>query len=129
METLVPILLSLFLGLALGITAGVPLVGNLCNGVYTERSADIQKNNEAVTFGHLEATTDSYDINERLLATDLFNGQVIDVEVYPQAKAQADAGAIAGYTCLLLSVALLAVAGQSVTVMRARPAQILLGRR
>lgn len=129
LEAFAPILLALAIGVGVGTTVGVPLAEGLCNGIYTGAAEDVQKDNDAVTFSYMQKTDTSYDISERQLPVSLIFARQHDVEVYPQAVAQVDSGALMGYMVLVLGAALLALLGQSAAIVAARPAKILLNRR
>ena len=129
LETLAPVAAALVLGTLVGAIAGVPLVEGLSNGVYAEQAADTQKDNQAVTFGNLLSTTDSFEIQEGLLSMDLADGGITDVTTYPPAETVINGGAVAAYAGILLLFTVGTALCQCFSVMRAQPAKILLGRK
>lgn len=129
LETLVPVLIALVLGSLVGISAGVPLVEGLSNVVYAEQAAEAQKDNQAVTFGNLLSTTDSYEIQEGKLSMDLADGGITDVTTYPPAETVVNGPAVIAYAGVILLFTVGTALCQGVSVMRAQPAKILLGRK
>ena len=107
---------------------GIPLVEELSNDVYAQQAAEVEKDNQAVTFGSLLATTDSFEINEGKLSMDLTDGGVTDVAAFPPVKTRVDGPAMGAYASILLLIALLTGPVQGIAVTRAKPAAILLGR-
>ena len=107
---------------------GIPLVEELSNDVYAQQAAEVEKDNQAVTFGSLLATTDSFEINEGKLSMDLADGGVTDVAAFPLVKTRVDGPAMGAYAAILLLIALLTGTVQGIAVTRAKPAAILLGR-
>lgn len=130
LETVLPMLISLAIGVGAGTVVGVPLAEGLCNGVYEQTAADTQSENSSVTFGYvLNYSVEPAATNERSLASILNFGDQHSLEVFPQAVVQVDMESIAAYAGLLLAAALLALLAQSVAILTAKPAKILLNRR
>ena len=129
-ETALPILLAVVLGIGIGSIAGVPLTEMLCNGVYEQTAADTQSENDSITFGFtLNAHGEPAELNEHYMSTTLSSGEQENVEVFPQAEVQADPQAMAAYAGIILAAALLALLAQGAATLRAKPAKILLDRR
>lgn len=128
LEWLTPVGVALLLGIGIGMAMGIPLVEELSNDVYAQQAAEVEKDNQAVTFGSLLATTDSFEINEGKLSMDLTDGGVTDVAAFPLVKTRVDGPAMGAYAAILLLIALLTGTVQGIAVTRAKPAAILLGR-
>lgn len=129
-ETAAPLLLSLLIGIGAGTAAGVPVAEGLCNGVYEQTAADSESENKNLTFNAVQGYYDNpWSLSERQLYWTLSSAVHLDIEVFPQAQAQADPQAAAAYAGILLTAALLALLGQSGAILAAKPAKILLNRR
>ncbi len=130
LETALPILVSLVIGISIGTSVGVPVTESLCNGVYEQTAADVDKANKNVTLSFVQYLySNPWDLSERQFFFTLINCDHSDLEVFPQAEVQMNTVALAAYASILLAAALLALLAQSMAILTAKPAKILLNRR
>lgn len=125
-EILVPILLAMLLGLAAGVSVGVPLAESLGGDIYTQNAADIQGQNDLISYAHRGQDTYSRGRVYTATAAILANGMTHDVVTPPKPQAVVDADTLTGYFSIVLVLAWLALVIQAGSVLRMRPAKILM---
>jgi len=130
LEMALPILVSLGIGIAIGTSVGVPVTESLCNGVYEQTAADADRANKNVTLSFVQYVySNPWSLSERQFFYTLTDCNHADLEVFPRAEVRMNTAALAIYAFILLAAALLALLAQSMAILTAKPAKILLNRR
>ncbi len=127
-EMAVPIIIAMVLGLAVGVAAGVPLAESLTSDVYEQNAADVQGQNNMVSYARAEQSGYSIDKLGPQALSDLVSDVMPNIVVPPQPKAQVDGAAVGAYFAAVLALALAAVLIQAGAVLRLKPAKILTGK-